>query len=152
VGQSWSPPLNDYAASFLAQLITAARADALAAGTMPVPLSIVQQLAGWFPADVLSGVRWSNGTGQLSGLALQYGDVEAITLIDVILFRRTADAEHNTRLWVHELTHVVQYRRWGVEAFAARYIADSSAVEREAIAAADRYAAWRNGQTRFPPR
>ncbi|HET7883965.1 MAG TPA: DUF4157 domain-containing protein [Acetobacteraceae bacterium] len=119
---------------------------------MPVPLSIVPQLAGWFPPDLLSAVRWSHGTGQLSGLALQYGDVEAITLIDVILFRRTADVEHNTRLWVHELTHVVQYRRWGVEAFAARYIADSSAVEREAIAAADRYAAWRNGQTRFPPR
>jgi hypothetical protein len=154
VGQSWGRPLNDFAASLLAQLIAAARRDALAAGTVPMPGQIVRQLAGWFPPDLLSTVRWSSGGSQLSlpGLALQYGDVEAITLIDVVLFRREADAQQNAKLWAHELTHVVQYRRWGVEAFAARYIADSDAVEREAIAAADRFATWRNGQTRYSPR
>ena len=153
-GQSWDRPFNDFAASLLAQLIAAARRAALAAGTAPMPAQIVRQLAGWFPPDLPSAVRWSSRAHQLSlsGLAFEYGDVEAITLVDVVLFRSETDALQNAKLWVHELTHVAQYRRWGVDAFAARYVADSGAVEREAIVAADRFATWRNGQTRFSPR
>jgi len=90
----------------------------------------------------MQAVRWSVGGNQLSlpGLALQYGDATAITLIDVVLFRREADAEEDAKLWAHELTHVGQYRRWGVEGFAARYVADSGALEREASDNADRFA------------
>jgi len=67
----------------------------------------------------MQAVRWSVGGNQLSlpGLALQYGDATAITLIDVVLFRREADAEEDAKLWAHELTHVGQYRRWGVGGF-----------------------------------
>ena len=94
------------------------------------------------------------GTTELSlpGLAFQYGDAAAITLIDVVLFRSDADARHDLKLWAHELTHVEQYRRWGVDGFVARYVADSGAVEREAYANADRFEAWRSSVTQRPHR
>ena len=61
-----------------------------------------------------------------------------------LFFRSDADARHDLKLWAHELTHVEQYRRWGLAGFAARYVADSGAVEREAYANADRFEAWRS--------
>ena len=72
------------------------------------------------------------------------GDAAAITLIDVVLFRSDWDGRHDLKLWAHEMTHVEQYRRWGVDGFAGRYVADSGAVEREAYANADRFEAWRS--------
>ncbi len=150
IGQGWQPQLGDVVASLLAQLIIAARRDALAAGTGPIPERIVQALTGYFPADLLRSVRCGGGGASLSlpGLAFQYGDALAITLIDVVLFRRDDDVRWNEKIWAHELTHVMQYRRWGVEGFAARYIADSAAVEREAYGNADRFQAWRDRRTR----
>ena len=48
-------------------------------------------------------------------------DVNAVTLIDTIIFRHANDAEDNVALWAHELKHVQQYQELGVEAFARRY-------------------------------
>jgi hypothetical protein len=140
--QGWQP----LAASLLAQLIAAARQAAIAAGTGPVPARIVRALNGYFAPDLIALVRWSTGSTALSlpTLTLQYGDVLAITLIDVVLFRSADDAQWNEKLWAHELTHVMQYRRWGLDGFAARYIADANAVEREAYRNADRFDAWRH--------
>jgi hypothetical protein len=39
---------------------------------------------------------------------------------------------HDPKLWAHEITHVVQYARWGVDEFAVRYLRDYQAVEKEA--------------------
>ncbi len=95
-------------------------------------------------------MRWGAGgaTLTLPGLALEYGDALALTLIDVVLFRREDDARWNEKIWAHELTHVMQYRRWGVQGFAARYVADSTAVEHEAYSNADRFEAWRSRHIR----
>lgn len=134
----------------LAQAIVSARQQARAAGTAPVPARIVQTLTGFFPADLFGSVRWSGGGTALllPGLAFEYGDALAMTLVDVVLFRREEDAQWNEKIWAHELTHVMQYRRWGVEGFATRYVADSGAVEREAYLNADRFEAWRKRQIR----
>jgi hypothetical protein len=145
--QAWNQQFGNVAVGLLAQWITASRQQALAAGTEPVPPRIVQGLAGYFQPGLEQAVRWrGTGTTELSlpGLAFQYGDAAAITLIDVVLFRSDADARHDLKLWAHELTHVEQYRRWGVDGFAAGYVADSGAVEREAYANADRFEAWRS--------
>ncbi|MNF04821.1 hypothetical protein D3C80_2044220 [compost metagenome] len=56
-------------------------------------------------------------------------DTEAVTLVDVIVFRSLNDAMENLPLWAHELKHVEQYQQWGVEEFAARYSRDFNAVE-----------------------
>ena len=143
--------LGGLAAQLLAQWISESRRETLAAGARPMPPQIVQALSGYFPVELLQQVRYRSGGSTemtLPGLAFQYGDAAAITLMDVILFERESDAQQDLKLWAHELTHVLQYRRWGVDGFAARYVADSRGVEREASGSADRFVTWRYSQRR----
>jgi hypothetical protein len=65
---------------------------------------------------------------------LQNPDVNAVTLVDIIVFRSADDALNNVALWAHELKHVQQYQQWGVGEFAARYTRDYQAVEAPAYA------------------
>jgi hypothetical protein len=60
---------------------------------------------------------------------LQNPDVNAVTLVDIIVFRNPDDALNNAALWAHELKHVQQYLQWGVGEFAARYTRDYNAIE-----------------------
>ncbi|MNF34651.1 hypothetical protein D3C84_154970 [compost metagenome] len=60
---------------------------------------------------------------------MQNPDVNAVTLVDVIVFRNQDDAQNNVALWAHELHHVKQYLEWGVEDFARRYTRDYNSVE-----------------------
>ncbi|MNN49140.1 hypothetical protein D3C81_1636490 [compost metagenome] len=60
---------------------------------------------------------------------LQNPDINAVTLVDIIVFRDPEDALNNVALWAHELKHVQQYQQWGVREFATRYTRDYSAVE-----------------------
>ena len=69
---------------------------------------------------------------------------------DVILFKSDQVAETDLKIWAHELTHVMQYQRWGVDGFAERYVRDSAAVEQEAIDNANRFAAWRHAGDAVP--
>ena len=64
--------------------------------------------------------------------AFRLGYAPAITLDHVVVFESRAVAVNDPSLWVHELKHVMQYRDWGIEEFAARYLEDYAAVEREA--------------------
>ena len=92
-----------------------------------------QQLAQVFPLELLDRVTYRVGEpGGLGVQALRYGHVMAMTLIDVIVFQKREDAENNDALWAHELTHVLQYERWGVEEFARRYVRDFNMIEDEA--------------------
>jgi hypothetical protein len=140
-----APDLWDDAAEALAALIDDARRQAIADGVRPVPPGVYRSLLGYFPAALLRGCRYSAGTASaltLPALAFSYGDATAITLGDVVLFKNELVAETDLKVWAHELTHVMQYQRWGVEGFAERYVRDSGTVEREAIDNADRFAAW----------
>ena len=134
-------------AQLLAQWITESRQETLAAGTKPIPPQIIAGLADYFPVTQLHEVRFRVGQIadlSLPALAFRFGDASAVTLDDVIVFNHEADAETDLKLWAHELTHVMQYRRWGIDGFAARYVADSNAVEREAYGNADRFVIWRS--------
>jgi hypothetical protein len=140
-----APGLLDYAASALAALIDGARRQAIADGVRPVPALVYRSLLGYFPAALLQKCRFAAGNSRaltLPGLAFTYGDATAITLGDVVLFKDERTAETGLKVWAHELTHVMQYQRWGVEGFAERYVRDSAAVEQEAIDNANRFAAW----------
>jgi Domain of unknown function (DUF4157) len=139
------PDVAAEAAPLLAALIQAARGRAIAAGVSPMPPAIQRALYGFFPASLLWRVRYTTaGVAPISipGLALSYGRIEAVTLIDVIMFRDERDARTNAKLWAHELTHVMQFERWGVDGFARRYIEDYAAVEREARDNAARFMTW----------
>lgn len=109
----------------------------------PLPPAVRAALAGHFPPAVLERARYKTGyddTLNLGHVALNYGalldgrTVEAITLVDVILFRSAPD-ETALRLWIHELTHVQQFMDWGVREFARRYIDDAEGVEAPAYVA-----------------
>jgi hypothetical protein len=60
-----------------------------------------------------------------------------VTLVDVIIFHdeeRAADPV----LWAHELTHVEQYNRLGIETFATQYLQQAWVLEQEATANASK--------------
>lgn len=101
---------------------------------VPMPQQVITQLSAFFPLDLFSGVCWAvvaNGT-TLDAFAIHDGGMAAITLEDVVVFRSSQDG-YSAVLWSHELTHVLQYRRLGVEAFAAIYSSGGSdALEQEA--------------------
>jgi len=139
------PTLMDQAAALLATLIQSARENAIANGVRPIPPSIQRALLGFFPDAILRKVRYASGNADaitIPGLAMTYGHIGGLTLGDVILFNDDHLARIDTKLWAHELTHVMQYERWGIEGFARHYIQDSGALEKEARDNADRYVAW----------
>ena len=108
--------------------------------------AIYRGLLGYFPAALLQRVRYASGQAggiALPAIAFTYGDVAAMALGEVIVFRDERVAQSDLKLWAHELTHVLQYQRWGTEGFASRYVADRTGVEREAYANAERFVAWR---------
>ncbi len=140
-----APGLLDYAGSALAGLIDDARQQAIADGVRSSPAPVYRSLLGYFPAALLQRCRFATGSSRaltLPALAFSYGDATAITLGDVVLFKAETVAQSDLKVWAHELTHVMQYQRWGVDGFAARYVRDSQAVEQEAIDNANRFMAW----------
>ncbi len=131
---------NSVATEALAQWIWASRNDVVRGGVKPIPTRVRAQLTGYFPDALLDRVRYRVGIGNDMALPSQAfrANAAAVTLDHVIAFRDKADAEASTRLWAHELTHVLQYERWGVRGFARRYTLDHDGVEREANANAGR--------------
>jgi hypothetical protein len=102
-------------------------------------------LLGYFPPALLQRCRFATGISRtltMPALAFSYGDASAITLGDVVLFKSERIADTDLKVWAHELTHVMQYQRWGVDGFAERYVRDSAAVEREATDNANRFVTW----------
>jgi hypothetical protein len=131
----------------LAPYIQQSRNDAMR-GAMPIPFHIRQTLTGYASEDSMNRVRYKigdNGVANLAHLTMQmgWGDPQAITLIDVVVFRGPSEA-NDPALWAHELVHVDQYRDWGVHDFAIRYARNSNDVEAPAYAKGRDYWAWAN--------
>lgn len=140
-----APGVLDYAAAALARLIDSARQEVIADGVRPIPPLVYRSLLGYFPAALLQRCRFATGRSRalmLPSLAFSYGDATAITLGDVVLFKADKVAQSDLKVWAHELTHVMQYQRWGIDGFADRYVRDTKAVEQEAIDNANRFIAW----------
>lgn len=132
-------------APVLQALIAHSRDEALASGVEPIPTEIRQKLAGFISESVLNAAKFRVQGGDELSLqfnAMQYGDTLAMTLDYVIVFKDGDDALHHVSTWVHELTHIEQYQRWGIADFAVRYLRNTEGVEGEAFEAETRYAAW----------
>jgi hypothetical protein len=132
-------------APVLQELIARSRDDALAQGVSPVPTNIRANLSGFIPDNILDLTRYRvRGGGDLSLQvnSLRYGEAQAIALDYVVVFKDAQDALYNPVLWAHELTHIMQYQRWGIGDFARRYLRSHGAVEQEAYEAETRYMAW----------
>src|SRR5215510_1429718 len=106
----------------------------------PMPAEVRRQLAPFFPRTVLEQVRyateWDPTADTLPSLFMGSDAKSAMTLGDVILFR-DAQGVADPLLWAHELTHVLQYHRLGISAFATRYLEQGWELEAEAMAKAD---------------
>ncbi len=120
------------AATTLQEQLQQSRERAALAGSQPLPAALRQQLLPYYDAQILDLARYRVGSSDeldLAGTMLQNPDIQAVTLIDIIVFRTEQDAQTNLALWAHELKHVQQYREWGVHEFALRYTRDFNAVE-----------------------
>lgn len=127
----------------LAQAIRHAEAQASRADARPIPNAMTQVLAPYFEPELLRSVRWTTGTGRVdlgTFLTEQYMDEGAVALNRQVVFS-SERLTRNVWIWAHELAHVEQYRRMGINRFAARYIADWQAIEREATTRANRVTA-----------
>ena len=135
----------------LASVITASRNEAMH-DALPIPAEIRRQLAGYASEDSMNRVRYKINNDSSFSLAylLEHGGfADAVTLIDVVVFRDPRVAA-SPCAWAHELTHVDQFREWGVEGFAVRYARDWRTVESQAYAKGDGYDRWKHQQKEFP--
>lgn len=135
--------MSQMAASGLEQWIVQSRNTAVAGGVRAIPLNIRVQLEPYYDMQVLESARYKVGDDvefNAANTMLQNPDVNAVTLVEVIVFRSEEDALNNVALWAHELKHVQQYQQWGVGEFAARYTRDYQAVETPAYEMQNRVA------------
>ena len=132
------PPLSPFVVDSLAPLlagwIVAARDAAKAEGVEPIPAPIRAALTGYVPEQTLARVRWRQGANTLlmPQSLIRFGDVSAMTLDDTVVFQDRGSALEDSKLWAHELKHVMQFAEWGVDGFATRYLRDHEGVEYEA--------------------
>lgn len=107
-------------------------------GCQPMPLSIRETLARFYPPELMNGVCYAlydpRRVGLNSILMADFNNVAAVTLEDVIVFRNGQGdySASDPVLWAHELMHVVQYRRLGLETFAHLYTFQFQDIENEA--------------------
>jgi len=119
--EAWLSTLASVLGPALTTAIRQGRDRAYSRG-QSIPESIRHTLAPFFSRAVLQKVRystdWQDATAESALYTLLLGTgADAVTLVDVIVFHdeeRAADPV----LWAHELTHVEQYDRLGIEAFA----------------------------------
>ncbi|MGS1128684.1 eCIS core domain-containing protein [Rhodanobacter sp. UC4437_H4] len=106
----------------------------------PLPPDVLSGLQGLFQASTLARARYTIGRIDITlpnfigqGQRFMGGDY-AVTVDDVIVFNAEPPTfSENPIWWAHELTHVGQYRMWGVERFAWEYVRDlGNSVESQA--------------------
>ncbi len=131
----------------LALWIQESRNSAIGQG-QPIPDEIRAELQGYIEDWVMDRARFKvgdSGVANLGRLVNKYGDINAITLDDLIVFHNQ-DAADSPAIWAHELTHVKQYKAFGVVGFASRYAANYREIENPAYAMGDGYEAWSQQQ------
>jgi hypothetical protein len=124
---------EDLAAAAVAAAIRQAAAI-LESRSGPMPAAVRSALHSYFDPELLDRARFSVGFPEgLSILGLQHHlqSASAMTFGDDIVFadeRAAADP----CLWAHELEHVKQYARLGIDAFARRFALASPTLEQPA--------------------
>jgi hypothetical protein len=124
----------------LAAAIHAAR-EKFISSARPLPQDMINALRGQFDDTTLQRARYSIGNVQITLPSIigqgnrMMGQDYAVTVDDVIVFNTNPPPfASNPIWWTHELTHIQQYSRWGVERFAWEYARDfGHSVENEAV-------------------
>ena len=136
--------LEDQAATGAAAVekwLIVSRNAARSSGVSPMPPAIRQALGNFYDQQIYEMVAFKiadSGALNLVNLAFRFGDADAVTLIDTVIFKNEAAAS-DPGLWVHELKHVQQFRDWGTRTFSIRYLNSWDSVENEAYTATDQF-------------
>lgn len=118
----------------LAVAIRLGRIEAMRNGTRPVPDRLKRLFKKHYPDEVLDEARWTVAEpGSRLGRVLARWPVRegAVTLGNIIVFK-TERASKNRGLFAHELVHVGQFDKLGINEFARRYADDPAPIEEEA--------------------
>lgn len=110
----------------------------------PLPRSFKKLYAPFIPNHILNRVRYSVDNLKISLPSIinsgqkMFRNDHAVVVGNIIVFSKEPDARKPSDIfWVaHEIHHVYQYTRWGIDRFALNYIRNSSRVESEADRAA----------------
>lgn len=125
-------------APLICAAIRNSRDEARRAGTQPIPKEIRDRLSVYFRSEFLNGVEYRVAKDDAISLQTIFFPLgaSAITLDHVIVFRSPIPAE-SLWMWAHELGHVRQVERSGLDGFCKDYLRDFLAVEEEADRVAD---------------
>ena len=97
----------------------------------PIPGHIRARLERLFPPHILENVRYTtdfSAIGSLQWVTAEYQETGAVTLDNIIIFFDSDEANCDNPstgcigLWAHELEHVLQYDRLGIDGFAQAYV------------------------------
>jgi hypothetical protein len=140
---------TEFLAPALGQWIVAERDAAVERGVEPIPSDVREVLAGYVAEEILDVARFRVDDTEVSMYPafFRLGGTPAVTL-DYVVIWESAEQAADPSLWAHELYHVGQYRDWGIEGFAERYLADYEAVEHDA---AEFRWQWMKATGRVPP-
>lgn len=101
----------------------------------PIPPFIREKLTGYFTPELLDRVRYTTRWSDWASIqkyALEFNGMAAIVFDDIVVFKEENDALNNLRLWAHELEHVKQYQKLGIDGFAQMYMYKQSTIESNA--------------------
>ena len=136
----------------LAAAIRAAR-ERHAVNAKPLPDDVKKALTAHFDAATLNRAKYAVGTVEITlpnfiGKGNKFmGNDYAVVVDDIIVFSSDPPSYDKAAFWwAHEVTHIDQYRRVGVESFSFKYLRDlGSSIEKEADAKAQTI----TGNTKF---
>lgn len=120
----------------------------------PIPSAVRRALRGVISDSVLTSARYATSRGIASlpaALNLMKGRDHAVCVGDIIVFGREPQ-DHELEWWAHELKHVEQYQRWGIDKFAWKYSRRSGQIEAEADRAGSRAVRSNRARQRSPQR
>jgi hypothetical protein len=135
--QGQTPAVAAIASPLAAAIRSAENQYAQDPNARAIPADVKARLAGSYPADVLDNARYMVNTLSLSlpdltNLAqktFQRAD-NAVTVGHVTVF--AVDPGTDYHWWAHELQHQVQYKNWGIDTFALKYVTSCHDVESDA--------------------
>ena len=113
----------------------------------PLPRRIIAILSKTMPMAALKRARYTEGDlnitlPNLVNGAQKYfaGNDHAVVVDDVIVFTQAPGTQspNDIKWWAHEIHHVYQYKVWGVDRFAAKYVNNSGRIEKRAEQVANR--------------
>jgi hypothetical protein len=105
--------------------------------SIPLPEEIAILLASTFKRETLLKARYtidgslSTLPAIINNLKERTADNHAVVVGNIIVFAKEPQ-DSELFFWAHEVRHTEQYAEWGIDKFAAEYITNHKAIERDA--------------------